>query len=276
MENKQRSVFERIDSVESKIDSQSIKIDSLNEKIDELFKATIDANKKASENKLGDNSKHEGNTLDKRNVVSNFIRTSKREYLWFGTTSNFKKNKALLCVVLLALISIEILATIFTTMSIKFYSAFTLFENIWLIFTILTTTYSFNFKKTMSDIDLKQHSCEKFLQDRDGTWRIHSIKKTFLWFRRISNISCIANIIIIWTINRGTLSIISTVFEASVLIMTLASLFAYSNLFCLYGNIILYTNKGIDNKSTTLVLDVIGKKLITLEEFKKNNPILLN
>lgn len=273
MENNQKSVFERLDSLNDKVDSHDIKLDSMDEKLDQVLKMISESSKKAeANNKTSNNNK----PIDEKAVLHEFMHTARKEYLWFGKESDFAKSKKLLILTVFVLMLVLILSTVFTSMAIGFYSPLTLFENIWLIFTIMMANYAINFKKRMTDVDLRNHSCENYQQDRDGTWRIVSPKKTFIWFRRFSNISCIANIIMMWCINQGTSSIVATIFEILVFVITFCSLFSYSHLTCMYGNIILYTNKGKDGKKATVVFDTIAKKLMSYDDFEKKFDKVLN
>lgn len=259
MDNDNRSLVDRLDATENKIDS-------VNEKVDELLKAINEFNK---QNQCSSQNIKSQKQIEKKTVLNDFIRKSKKEYIWFGPNNEFSKAKTLLCMNMLALIVVGVLSTIFSSIAIGFYSPFTLVENIWLIFTIVMATYSFNFKKKMSDVDLKNHSCENFSQDRDGTWRISSNKKSFIWFRRLSDISCIANIIMMCCLNQGGMSIVGTIFEVLMFGLTICTILSYSNLTCMYGNFIFYTYKNNSNQTITLVFDIMGRKLITYEEFDK-------
>ncbi len=269
MDNDERSLFERMDSVEGKIDSQNSKVDELNETTKEVLRLLTEAQKN---HKNGTVSQKQN---DKRAALNGFIRKSQKEYFWFGTRSQFVKAKTLFCLNMVLLTFVGVLATVFTSIAIGIYSTFSLFENIWLIFSIIMTTYGFDWKRRISDIDYKNHSCNKFVQDRDGIWRVSSYKKTFLWFRRISDVCCIANIIMMWCINKGNTSIVATIFEVLMLVLTLLSIFSYSNLTSMYGNIILFTNKNRAGETITIVFDAISKKLMSYDEFeKKFNKIL--
>ncbi len=263
MENDERSVFERLDSVENKVGS----IDS---KIDDILKiyaqAISTANKETPKvGAFGVDAKQ----ADEKTLLSVFVKRARKEYLWFGPSKEFQKSKSLLCLSAFATVSLSLLPTVCTSIAIGFYSPFSVFQNIWMIFSIVALTYALNFKERMSDSDLKDHSLENYQQDRDGTWRPISNKKSFIWFRRFSNISCLMNIVMMWCLNQGAMSIVATIFEILLLGVTLAFLFAYANLTSMYGNFILYTSKSDAGDDVTLVFDVMGKKLLTYEDFSK-------
>ena len=174
-------------------------------------------------------------------------------------------------VLCIALIIVGVLSTIFTSIAFKMYSTFSWFENIWLIFACVLFSYSVNAKKRMSDTDLKDHSNTVFIQDADGTWRdTNKEKKRFRWFRRISYIAVVCNIIAIWDQSQGAIAITATLFELAFAGITIGIFFAHINLFCMYGSFILFTGRNASNtKTVTLVFDVMAKKLAPYEEYKE-------
>lgn len=132
-------------------------------------------------------------------------------------------------------------------------------------------SYSLNAKKRILDTDLKDHSNTVFVQDNNGTWRdTNKEKKRFRWFRRISYIAVVCNIIVLWVQSKGATAITATLFELAFAGITIGIFFAYINLFCMYGNLILFTGRNASNTETvTLIFDVIGKKLAPYEEYKE-------
>ena len=209
--------------------------------------------------------------ISDQQILNNFIKSSKKEHMWFGSPNDFKKSKILVYILSVLLIIVGVISTILTSIAFKIYSTFSLFENIWLVFACIMLSYSIYAKKRMADTDLRDHSCNLFMQDADGTWRdTNQEKKRFRWFRRISYVAVIANIIVIWTQSKGGIAISATVLELVFAGLTIGFYFAYINLFCMYGTFILFTGRNTNNtQNVTLVFDVIGKKLLSYEEFKK-------
>lgn len=262
MENEPRTVFDRLDGVENKVDS-------IDEKIDELLKAFVESEHQKAAVVQKPAAPTAPKPADKNAALREFMKSATKEYLWLGPSSKFRKAKTLLCINALALVILGIFPTVFTSIALGFYSPFSILENIWLVFSIVLSVYAFNFKERMLDTDLRSHSCENYKQDRDLTWRIYSEKKSFIWFRRFSNISCLANIAIIWFRNQGPASVVATIFEILLFALSITFIFSYASLTCMYGNFILYTNKNDVGDKVTLVFDVMGKKLITYEDFRK-------
>ena len=263
MENKPQSIFDRLDSIEA---TQSV-TQSQNEEIIGLLKNLS-------------NKKHEDQTVEikpqsqvsEKQLLINFIRSSKKEYIWFGTINDFEKSKAILCILCIALIVVGIISTILTSIAFKTYSTFTLFENIWLILVCIMLSHSLNVKKRMVDTDLKTHSNTVYIQDSDGTWRnTNKERKKYRFFRRISYIAVICNIIVIWVQSKGAIAISATIFELIFAGLTIGVFIAYSNLFCMYDNFILFTGRNEANTANvTLLFDVMSKKLAPYDEYNEN------
>ncbi len=80
----------------------------------------------------------------------------------------------------------------------------------------------------------------------------------------------IANIIVVWGSSRGVIAILATVLELAFAGITIGIYFAQVNLFCMYGNFILFTGKNLsDTETVTLIFDVMAKKLLPFEEYEK-------
>lgn len=244
--DKERSVFDRLDSIENLLD------DFVKQ---QPVPRMLDTKPQLSDQQL----------------LKNFIKSSKKEYLWFGSPTDFNKSKIIVYILSVLLIIAGIVSTILTSIAFKIYSTFSLFENIWLVFVCIMFSYSLYAKKRITDTDLRDHSCNVFMQDADGMWRdTNQEKKRFRWFRRISYVAVIANIIVIWTQSQGGIAIAATVCEFAFAGLSVGLYFAHINLFCMYGTFILFTGRNVTNtQNVTLVFDVIGKKLLPYEEFKK-------
>ena len=264
MENK-RSVFDRLDSLEQ----QSTVVASQNQEIINLLN-NIQSKQQTTQQQM------QPKKLSDREAISKFVRGAKKEYLWSGPAFEFNKSKRLLNVVCLALIIVAVISTILTSVAFKMYSTFTLFENIWSIFVCIILSYSYKSRQRMTDTTLMAHSCFLFEQDADGTWRdTCKEKKRFKWFRRISYIAVVANIIVIWTTAKGGIAVAATIFEVVFLGLSIAVYFARENFTCMYGDIILFTGKNLSNNSeVTIVFDVFGRKLYPFDEYKSKFKFL--
>lgn len=263
MSNNNKSVYERLDSIEA---TQSA-TQAQNKEIIELLKNL----KNQQQIKQNEEFKLQPQVSEQQ-LIKKFIQSAKKEYVWFGPNYEFKKSKIIVNVLFVILIIVGVISTILTSISLNMYSTFTLFENIWLIFACLMFSHSLNAKKRMLDTDLKNHSNTIFIKDTDGTWRdTKKEKKKYKWFRRISYIAVIANIIFILTKSNGAITIFAILFELAFAGLTIGFFFAYINLFCMYGNFILFTGMNLTNTANiTLLFDVKRKKLIPYNECKEN------
>ena len=261
MENKPKNVIDKLDSIEASqlaTQAQNEQILALLNKLNSQF-----MNQNVGVKPQPQVSNHE--------LLRDFIKNSKKEYVWFGPINKLNKSKAIVNTLCVALIIVGVLSTIFTSIAFKMYSIFTLFENIWLIFACIMFSHSVNAKKRMLDSDLRDHSNTVFVQDDDGVWRdTNKEKKRFRWFRRISYVAVICNIIVIWFQSKGSTAITAIIFELAFAGITVGLFFAYINLFCMYGNFILFTGRNASNTETvTLIFDVMSKKLAPYEEYKE-------
>lgn len=262
MENKPQNVFDRLDSIEA---SQSATQAQNRQILDLLNKLS---NQQPIKQDIEIRARHQ---VSNKELLRNFVISSRKEHVWFGPVNEFNKSKIILYILCVFLIITGILSTIFTSIAVKTYSTFTLFENIWLIFGCILFSYAVNAKKRMLDTDLKDHADTVFVQDADGTWRnTNKEKKRFRWFRKISYIAVICNIIVIWDQSKGAIAITATIFELAFAGITIGMFFAYINLFCMYGNYILFTGRNASNTETvSLIFDVMDKKLAPFDEYKE-------
>lgn len=260
MENKPQNIFDRLDSIEASQSATQAQNEQILDLLNKLSSQSVKQNVKVKPQVQVSN----------QELLKEFVRKSKKEHVWFGEINEFNKSKMILNILCVALIIVGVLSTIFTSIAFKVYSTFTLFENIWLIFACVLFSYSVNAKKRMLDTDLRDHSNTIFIQDADGTWRnTNKEKKRFRWFRRISYIAVICNIIVIWDQSQGAIAITATIFELAFAGITVGLFFAYISLFCMYGNFILFTGRNASNTgNVTLIFDVIGGKLAPYEEYK--------
>ena len=250
MESDNRSLFERLDLQDQKLDSI---LNILLKQQSSISKQNIDVKQQESG----------------KQALASFIKKSKKEYLWVGTTTDFNKSKNLIIILSVIFLVVSLISTILTSIAFKMYSTFSLFENIWSIMSCFILGYSIHSKKRMTDIDMMKHSIYKYIQDANGTWRsTNKEKKKYKVFRIISYICVVANIILIWISSSGALAVFATLFEIAYVALTIGLFFAEANLSSMYGNIILFTGIGAEDKLVTIVFDVISRKLFTYKEFE--------
>ena len=152
MESDNRSLFERLDSQDQKLDSI---LNLLLRQQSPINKQNIDVKQQESG----------------KQALASFIKKSKKEYLWVGTTTDFNKSKNLIIILSVIFLVVSLISTILTSIAFKMYSTFSLFENIWSIMSCFILGYSIHSKKRMTDIDMMKHSIYKYIQDANGTWK---------------------------------------------------------------------------------------------------------
>ena len=119
MESDNRSVYERLDSQDQKLDSI---LEMLSEQQSPINKQNIDVKQQESG----------------KQALATFIKKSKKEYLWVGSTKEFNKSKNLIIILSVIFLVISLISTILTSIAFKMYSTFSLFENIWSIILVWT------------------------------------------------------------------------------------------------------------------------------------------
>lgn len=271
MEEKRESVFDRLDSIEA----QQTATQEQNAQILQLLN---DLNKRQSNTHTSNNTttNNAEQKLSENELLINFIRTSKREHIWFGTQEEFDKSKLFVILICVGIIIFGIISTILTGLATGlYYCPFSIVENVWLIFVLIIMLKTIGLQKKMVDVDLADHVTTIYLQDVDAVWRdTGKEKKRYKLSRGFSYAAVALNIIMIWGLTKGTvntgISIAATIFEVVFLGLSIGYIFVYSNLDCMYGNFILFTGKNpFANGILRLVFDVMANTTELYDEYKK-------
>ena len=183
-----KTVFDRVDDVESKVDDVSTKMDNLSAKIDGLLSVKQTATTPRQ-------------TENPQVVLKRFISKAKKEYCWLGSESDFQKEKKTALIFLAILMGAIILSTIFTSVAFGMYSTFTLFENIWLIMMGFVTFYTLKAKRFYDCYEFSLTSCFRFEPDNDGVLRMGALNKKYKVFLVLTCISAVCNIIVAATLS---------------------------------------------------------------------------
>ena len=144
-----RSVYERLNSIESNQSTAQVQ----NEEILKLLKS-LSKDSEVNSNIVNQSYRQ----ISKQQLLKNFIKSSKKEYLWHGKREEFSKYKTIVSLLYFDLIIIGIISTIITSVTFKLYSTFSLLENIWLIFAFIMFLYAVKTKRVISDFSLKKYS----------------------------------------------------------------------------------------------------------------------
>ena len=262
MADNERSVYERLDSIEA---TQSA-TQAQNEEIIGLLKNLN--NQQPVQQIVERNPKQQ---ISDQQLLRDFFKTAKKEHIWCETINEFNQSKIIVIILCVALLLVGVISTVLTSIALKLYSIFSLFENIWLIFACIMFSHSIHLKRRMSHTDLRDHSITEFIQDEAGTWRDNGKeKKRYICFRTISYGAVIGNIIVIWFFSQGAIAITATILELAFAGLSIGLRIAYADLFGMYGLFILYTGKNASNtKNITLVFNVAGNTFAPYEDYKE-------
>ncbi len=212
----------------------------------------------------------------RNNVFSlrNFISRSTHEYLWIGTNEDFKNEKKLSIILILCSILSMALCTIAMTASIGFYSTFTLFENIWLFLSFFALAYTCKTKKNYLTGEYFLNSFEVFELDADGVLRNTAYKKKYKVFLILGCVGFVLNAICVWLYD-GSARLFVTILELATMALVIFTTYRVADFFSAYGPI-RFTGRNESNTQTvSIVLDVIGNKFYTEEEYSQKYPYML-
>ena len=206
-----------------------------------------------------------------RELVQQFLKDSKKSWMWFGTNTEFKKRKMIAIISLLILLIVGLVSTAITSISCGIYSTFTLFENAWIIFALIYLVYAVKAQRIYEVNELAANSSTKYEKDKLGMMFAGKEKIVFRIFRWLAAISVIANIVFIWT-RRSDFSVLATIIEVLFLVAIAFAFFMYLNLFSQYSIIYVEGHNLTTKERVVLVLPPGAKQLIPEKEFKEKMP----
>ena len=255
-----KTVFDRVDDVESKVDDVSTKMDNLSAKIDGLLsvKQTVTTPRQTENPQI---------------ALKRFIGRAKKEYMWLGTQSEFEYEKQTAFRLLWLLVGVGLFATIFSTIAFKLYSTFTLFENIWLIMMLCTIKYIRKAQYHYDCFDFSENSFFRFELDADGVLRCGTLKKKYKWFTVITCICVFCNIIVVWMEANVVLALIATLFELALGALSIYIFyFKALDFFCGYNHLRFTGRNDVNTQTVVLIYDPLMNKLYTEEDYLKQFP----
>lgn len=206
-----------------------------------------------------------------KEVMHWFFKNSKKSWKWLGSQKEFDKCKVLTIFSHLLLLLLGFSSSIITSVSVKIYTTFTFFENIWLIFGIFLLIYALKADIKYESSKLARNNSYRYKQDQFGLWNPGKEKGLFKAFRWIGMISTICNIAYIWIL-ASKISWLATIFEVLFLGAIIFSFIMNASLFSGYDIIYLQGKNMKGTENITLVWDPLFKKLMPEEEYKKKIP----
>ena len=255
-----RSLFERLDSIEATGQAN-------NKMLAELLGAL---QKPASLESQQSQTKEQNN----REILIKFLRQAKKSFRWFGTKSEFFKSKNLVFFANALLIIVGIATSIVSTICFQMYSTFTLFENIWIIFSIVTMSYLFHNRLTNEVNDLSKHSPLKYQKDNVGMLFPTKTKLVFRIFKWLAIISVVCNFICIWTELGKSLKVFAAIMELLFLGTIIFAMITTPTFYLMYSIPWVEGHNLTTNEKVVLVLLPGGKELMTEEDCRKRFPHL--
>ena len=207
--------------------------------------------------------------LSDKQLLDSMIKSSKKEYMYFGKKDDLEKRKKFVVVLCILLVVVGVFSTLFTSIAFKMYSTFTLFENLWTIFAIIMTVKMSELTPVLTDVEMKDISYFAYILDRDRTW-VNSYEelKRYKVFRILSYISVLGNLVVLWINGSRGFAVAATIFELAFAGATALILVGRSRLQHKYGNIVVFncTNPYNDER-IKLVGDFMDRKLYTYDDY---------
>lgn len=256
-----------------KEENQKIR-DDLRESVDKIADIVQDyqrqIDQKIRQNNAKQNDEYGLNRTNQKLAMEQFFKTSQKFYAFPPIDDEYKKEKRKTLIIALTSISIAIISTIVTVATIGFYSTYTLFENIWIIFELCLLSHVIKSKEKYDHIDYAFSSHRKFVVNKDDLYCPTKMKHRYKFFLVISCIAVIANIICIID-ECGVKSIPAVIFEILFFSSSIACLWFVDNYFD--GYFCIFYKGYIDGKDVTLVHDKLYNKILTEKDFYKHYEI---
>ena len=211
--------------------------------------------------------------MSDKGILLKFLKEAKKSLRWFGTKAEFNRARSLAIIANIVLIVVGIITAIISTISFRIYSTFTLFENIWIIFGIVTLSYLLRNQLTNEVNDLARNSPSKYQKDEVGMLYPTKTKLSFRIFKWLSFISIAGNVICVWLGIAKDAKIIATIMEVLFFGAMIFALVTTSNFYLTYSIPWVEGHSLTTKERVVLVLPPGGKQLMTEEEFRNKFPI---
>jgi len=277
--NPERSVFDRLDSIEDKTDNlvgllTSINQSDLNSQKDlqeQLIaqKEEIEKQRIEIEN-LKKNHENVSNKSELKNniqMIKEFVKKSKKEYLWFGPPKEFSKSKVIVCIACCLSFLIGIISTILTCKAAQYYTTFSFFENIYLVFYIIIVVKVNNCTLRIKDEDLKMNCTDSSFKNADGLIVFDDEKGVYKIFKIIAIVCACLNICYVLFINPNPGKVVATIFELLFIITIIGVRHASVAFYCMYDTVI-FTGMNFSNtKKVSIVKTKMEKNFVEYEAY---------
>ena len=265
-----KNIYDKVDSVESKMDSMSSKIDGLTLQVQNLLSSDI--KKQTQKFPLDKTTNIECSQASKQNIVRKFIASAKKEYIWLGSNQDFSKEQRIAKVLMLVYFVLGLMATILTSIAIKFYSLFTLFENVWMCMFALLFLPLVRTKPIYECQKMSAAKCFQFVHDSDGVLRMGALKKSYKNVFVLSCISAVLNCIAIIAIGQKTIAVVSVILELVMAVIGGFAAYKVLDFYCGYGPLRFSGKSEFTNQDIVFIFEPSLNKIFTEEDYKKTFP----
>ena len=248
-----RSVFERLDDIEVTTEANN-----------KILAEILDILKK-------DNKPTYTFELNRKEIMTQFFKESKKSWRWLGNKEEFFKSKVRAVLSMITVLILGTASTIVTTIAGGLYSTFTLFENIWLAFTIAFMIFDIRAPILYDIEELIHKSPSRYYRDSVGMCFPNKEKVVYIIFRVLTIIAICCNCIVL--ANQMSLIgvfaiIIELLFGGSLVFSFLMDLFFFSG----YG-IMWFEGRNKITKEKVVLVSILGSnKFMSEEEFRKFAP----
>ena len=248
-----KNIYDKVDSVETKMDNMSSKLDGLASQVQNLLSA--DTKKQSATPSTGGIADAEYSQSAKHNIVKSFIAKAKKEYIWLGSNQDFKKEQLIAVVLMISYMVFGLITTILTSAAIKFYSTFTLLENIWMCMMV---------PMLISTIKAKRlHECEKLSS---------ALKKSYKVFFILSCVSAVANFIVVLSVGQKPISITAAIFEVITAVIGGFASYRDFDFYCGYNSLRFSGKSDFTGEQVAFIYEPFMNKMYTEEEYNKVFP----
>ena len=206
-------------------------------------------------------------------TVVEFARNADQEHLWLGTEEMFSKEKRRAArTVAVAMIGL-LVATVFTTLGIGYYTTFSLFENIWLFCLLFVLSHTKRAERHYPLVRYAERSLDRFEVGKDGIARPTRRKRRYRWFFVFSCVGALLNAFLLFS-NGGFLSVLAAVIELSVAGICMVASNRVWGFFTLYSAIRLAPRDGAYPEIGPLIYDVVSGKLFKEKDYYEKNSFM--
>ena len=264
-----KTLFEKLDDISAgqsevlkEISGVKTQIGSTDDRVAELEKEIYSLKNQQSYNQLSD-----------RDILRQFLKQSRKSWRWFGNRKQFKNHKYLTIASLILFLVLGLISTIVTSICFGYYSAFTLFENIWLVFGIIYLVHAFKAKQLYEVHALAENCSIKYVEDELGMMFPRKERPIFRVFKWLAVIAIVVNIILIFALGHKV-QIAAFIIELLFLGAILLSTFINFSFFAKYSIIYVHGQNLVTKEKVVVVLPPGAKDLMLEEELKMKMPQL--